>query len=162
MDFDDLKDLYEYVEKAHEETACKDVQEVIKEVESDVIDEEVYSKYENPTEYERREKSGGLGDTNNMIVHPPKKIGNIIEVEITNETPIKPPNDGLIRHYRLDDVIEYGGKYYEYPIKNRDEDVYTYLKPRPFTEKTEIRLFATKEHEKAYKNAMKAKGIDID
>lgn len=161
MDFDDLKDLYKYVEKAHEETACKDVQEVIKEVESDVIDEEVYSKYENPTEYERREKSGGLGDTNNMIVHPPKKIGNIIEVEITNETPIKPPDDGLIRHYRLDEVIEYGDRYYEYPIKNRDEGTYTYLKPRPFTEKTKIRLLATKEHEKAYKNAMKSKGIDI-
>ncbi|BAO04890.1 uncharacterized protein CBO05P1_171 [Clostridium botulinum B str. Osaka05] len=160
MDFDDLKDLYEYVEKAHEETACKDVQEVIKEVESDVIDEEVYSKYDN--EDRRGSNGGGLGAIKNMVVHPPRKIGNTIEVEMTNETPLDPPDDGLIRHYRLDEVIEYGGKYYEYPIKNRDEDVYTYLKPRPFTEKTEIRLFATKEHEKAYKNAMKAKGIDIE
>lgn len=160
MDFDDLKDLYKYVEKAHEEIAYKDVQEVIKEVESDVIDEEVYSKYDN--EDRRGSNGGGLGDIKNMIVHPPRKIGNIIEIEITNETPLDPPNDGISRNYRLDEAIEYGGDYYEYPKGNRDEDVYTYLKPRPFTEKTEMRLFATKEHEKAYKNSMKAKGIDID
>lgn len=162
MEFESLEDLYKYVEKMHEEVATNEVQEVIKQVESEVIKEEVYSKYENPKTYQRRENNGGLGSTKNMTAHPPKKVGNTIEVEVTNETPIKPPNDGLNRHYRLDDVVEYGGKYYEYPIKNRDEEEYTYLKPRPFTEKTEERLSITKEHEKAYKEAMKAKGIEID
>ncbi|HDK7314287.1 TPA: hypothetical protein PTV97_003426 [Clostridium botulinum] len=159
MDFDDLKDLYGYAEKVHKEVACNDVPKVVKEVESDIIDEEVYSKYDN--EDRRGKDGGGLGNVKNMETHI-NEVGNVIEIEVTNETPLDPPNDGLIRHYRLDEVVEYGGKYYEYPIKNRDEDVYTYLKPRPFTEKTEIRLLATKEHEKAYKNAMKAKGIDID
>ncbi|HDK7195063.1 TPA: hypothetical protein PTV74_003373 [Clostridium botulinum] len=159
MDFDDLKDLYKYVEKAHEEAACNDVPKVTKEVESDVVDEDVYSRYNND---DRRGKhGGGLGDVKNMETHI-SKVGNVIEIEITNETPLDSPNDGISRNYRLDEAIEYGRDYYEYPKGNRDESTYTYLKPRPFTEKTELRLFATKEHEKAYKNAMKAKGIDID
>ncbi|HID0767927.1 TPA: hypothetical protein ACXDBC_002255 [Clostridium botulinum] len=161
MDFNSLEELYKYAQQAHEETAINETQEAVKEVASDVIDEEVYSKYDNK---DRRGKhGGGLGDIKNMVVHPPKKIGNTIEVKITNETPLDPPDDGIPRNYRLDEAIEYGGDYYEYPKskKKRDEGIYTYLKPRPFNKKTEERLRITKEHEKAYKNAMKSKGIDI-
>ncbi|EPY2277955.1 hypothetical protein ACXAT3_002707 [Clostridium sporogenes] len=160
MDFNSLDELYKYVEKAHEDVSCNDVQESIKEVESDVIDKEVYSKYK-PSIYKRRKKEGGLSDAKNMKTHI-RKNGNNIEVEITNETPLNPPNDGVSRNYRLDQAVEYGRDYYEYPMYNRDEKNYAYLKPRSFTKKTEERLSVTKEHEKAYKNTMKSKGIDVD
>ncbi|EQC1535393.1 hypothetical protein ACY1J9_001224 [Clostridium botulinum] len=160
MDFNSIEELYKYAQQAHEFTAENEVQETIKEVESDVIEEVVYSAYE-PTTYERREDNKGLKSKENMIVKPPIKHGNTIEIELVNNTSLNPSDDGMNRYYRLDEVITYGGRYYEYPKKNRDEDEYSYLRPRPFTKKTEERLRMTKEHEKAYKNAMKAKGIDI-
>ncbi|WP_222679368.1 hypothetical protein [Clostridium botulinum] len=159
MDFNSLEDLYKYAKVAHEESAINETQEAIKEVESKVIDEVVYSVYE-PREYERRyEEKGGLGATKNMKVSKPIIHGNTIDINLTNETPLNPPDDGYRRNYRLDVAVTNGGfmPYYEYRGKKNN----TYLRPRPFNEKTEERLHITKEHEKAYKNAMKAKGIDI-
>ncbi|MBD5589195.1 hypothetical protein [Clostridium botulinum] len=156
MDFNSLEELYRYAKVAHEETAINETQEAIKEVESKVIDEVVYSVYE-PKKYIRRYQGGGLGDTKNMVVKTVKH-GNTIDINLTNETPINPPDDGFVRNYRLDVAVTKGGMmpYYEYGDEGEE-----YVKPRPFNEKTEERLHITKEHEKAYKNAMKAKGIDI-
>lgn len=163
MDFNSLEDLYKYAKEAHEFTAEHETQEAIKEVECDVIDEVVYSAYDKPTIYERRQENKGLKDKKNMKVSKPIKHENTMEIELVNDTPLNSADDGMNRYYyRLDEVITYGGRYYEYPKKNRDEDQYPYLKPRPFNKKTEERLRMTKEHEKAYKNAMKAKGIDIE
>ncbi|NCI71756.1 hypothetical protein EJM68_03220 [Clostridium botulinum] len=162
MDFNSLEELYKYAKEAHEFTAENEVQEAIKEVESDVIDATVYSSYE-PEQYDRRKDNKGLKSKENMTIGKRIKHGNTIEIELVNNTPLNPPDDGMPRNYRLDEAIEYGSDYYEYPKskKKRDEGTYTYLKPRPFNKKTEERLRVTREHEKAYKSAMKSKGIDI-
>jgi hypothetical protein len=164
--FDNLKDLFKYVEKEVSDSMKKEVSEVVKKVQQKAIEDEVYDKYnivggsqQEPYVYERRRDHGGLSDPNNMI-EVVQVIGNEIVLQVTNITKGK-DDSGLY----VAELVEYGDNkgYGEYEYKNnRDGTAYQYRNPRPFTKETINRLKESGQHIDALRRSLKTKGFDIE
>lgn len=127
---------------------------VIKETESDMVEREVYAKYQpnngKPWVYERRGKDGGLADTDNMF-HEAAQIGDKVKMIVLNLTPFN--EEYNFDNYRAGDtlanLVEGGDKKHgaEYTFKNnRSGDAQNYLDARPFQEETFKTLNDNKDH----------------
>jgi hypothetical protein len=161
--YDSFEALFAGINKDIENAMRNEVAEVVKKVESEKVESEVYNKYKpstsdgEPWRYERRKTNGGLADTANMI---PKTnlITNGVELTVENIT------EGSQDSFKISDLIEGGdgtsGKQYQYKT-NRDGTAYQYLKARPFQRKTEEELAKTGEHEKALKVGLRRNGLDV-
>lgn len=161
MEIKNLKQLRKYIEKALQNSLENEVFEMVKDTESRHTVSDVYDVYK-PKIYERRDTSGGLGDTDNIIYDEAKlKNENILSVENATEFNHRygTKNHGV----GLADLIEKGDKRfggtsdYEYDYPKSD-----YAKPRPFISNTKEEIKDTKSHIKALKRGLSRNGINID
>ena len=133
----------------------KEVLKAVQEVESERIDEIVYSVYE-PKMYRRRGmKGGGLGSIRNMI-------GNVSDgmLTVTNITgPNRVYKTTMPANANLAELVEYGSGYkgyiYDYPVPRQ---VYG---RRPFTRATTYRLYKEKQHIDALRSGLKNIGYNV-
>lgn len=178
MDFNSLEDLEKYLNKNIVDTLKNDVYNVVKEVQQENIQAEVYDKYRidedgeltEPYRYKRRYKNGGLIADDNIV---PNVINNNNEIDLIVENIAKGAdrindyngNSGNLSGEYIAELIEYGDGYngLEYDYKgNRDNTAYQYLKSRPFMRKTVEELENSMLHVKALRNGLKSKGIEVD
>ncbi|MEK4907333.1 hypothetical protein [Niallia sp. FSL M8-0099] len=159
MEFDSLAKLLKHVEKKHFRPVMETVMaEMVKDEEQKAIDKTVYDAYKPGTEdgepwvYKRRRDNGGLRSRDNMKVNV-KRVGDGIELSVENIT--KGANG-----YEISEGIEYGTGY-EY-TSNRDGTADQYTSPRPFTQETEKEILSRDLHTKTMKQALKARGLDIE
>lgn len=126
MKFDNLDDLFRYIEKQTKDVMKKEVADEAKQAMSEAVQASVYDAYV-PKYYTRRGKNGGLADTDNYDVY---EIPNGIEV--VNNTP--PDNGSSVD---LDDIICNGLGQQPFPrdfykeaidILNRSDDLRAALK----------------------------------
>lgn len=156
--FNNMAQLNSYINKQLEKVLKNDVSPVIKEKESEMVEQEVYAKYKpnngEPWRYERRKEHGGLADINNMKEYINVK-NNKVNLEIVNETT---GDEG----YLIADLVEGGdkknGKEYKYK-NNRSGDAQDYLNPRPFQEKTVEALNSSSEIKQAVRRGLNNLGI---
>lgn len=134
-----------------------EVAQQVKEVESDMVEQHVYDKYE-PYKYVRRGENDGLADTRNMM-HEVTIVGDMVKLTVTNET-----GGSEDRSMKLADLVEHGDNSpmgYEYDWKtNRDTDSPAYLESRPFQAET-LRTMKDGEFKQILWQALKARGLDI-
>jgi hypothetical protein len=161
--YDSLEALFLGLNKNIENAMKHEVSDVVKKVESEKVESEVYDRYKpstsdgEPWRYERRKTNGGLADTTNMI---PKTniVANGVELTVENIT------EGSQDSFKISDLIEGGdgtnGKQYQYKT-NRDGTADQYLRARPFQRKTEEELAKTGDHEKALKVGLRRNGLDV-
>lgn len=134
--FNNLNDLFSYIETEVQSTMENEVADMVKDKMSLSVHKTVYGTYQ-PKFYHRREYNGGLSDKDNISI-------TLISggIEIANDTPL----DNGRHSPRLDAIIEYGqGKQ---PF------------PRPFYEDT-YDILAAGAFEETLKTSLKNKGIDI-
>lgn len=160
--FNNLKDLEIYLLSKIEKTMEVTVASEVKKLESENVNDIVYQSY-TPKIYERDMLEGGLADEKNMV-HDVNINGNSIELSVENKTlnnpdynPYNKPPFWIAGLIEYGDNTEYG--YYDYPFKNKDKDVYKYLQPRPFIEKTKQDL-QNGEARKMLVNGLNKEGID--
>lgn len=82
MTFDNINDLFKYVENKTKDAMKTEVVDTAKSAMSEAINTDVYDVYD-PEWYTRRGTNGGLSDTENYTVHEIKD-----GIEITNDTPL--------------------------------------------------------------------------
>lgn len=157
--FDSIAKLLKHVEKNHFRPVMETVMaEMVKDEEQKAIDKTVYDAYKpgttdgEPWVYKRRRDNGGLRSRDNMKVDV-KRVGDDIELSVENVT--KGANG-----YAIAEGIEYG-RNYEY-TSNRDDTADQYLAPRPFTNETEKEILSRDLHTKIMKQALKARGLDVE
>jgi hypothetical protein len=155
--FRKFSDLQNYIEEKIKDSLGNEVIEIVKDVELDNIEKEVYNKYEEPIMYKRRRENEGLLDRDNIKAYPRK---NYMQYEIINETRKK----GRRNEY-LAPLIEYGHQKaralyndigYEFPRFGL-----AYMRPRRFTEATIRELRQYGEHVDTMKDGLKARGLDV-
>lgn len=134
-----------------------EVADTVKSVEAATIDEVVYGVYA-PKEYRRRDRNGGIGDTDNM--QHTVKDGQLIVINTTPPNPAGCPSGRFVTvNKNLSELIEYGHDYkghqYDFPRSGT-----AYMEPRPFTKETIERLYTQKDHVTALKAGLKRRGID--
>lgn len=138
MTFDNINDLFKYVEKKTQDAMKTEVADTAKSAMSQAVNIDVYDVYD-PVWYTRRGTNGGLSDTENYTVHEIQD-----GIEITNDTPLD--NGGMSP--RLDDIICNGlGKQ---PF------------PRDFYKETTDILERSDDLRAALKEGLKARGIDVE
>lgn len=138
MIFNNLTDLFRYIEHQAQDTMCNEVAETVKNTMSEAVDSAVYNVYQ-PEYYNRRGLNGGLADKDNYTV---EEIQN--GIVITNDTPL----DNGDNEPRLDDIICNGlGRQ---PL------------PRDFYSETENELLRTQAHKGALKRGLRDRGIDVE
>lgn len=160
--FNSLNELNAYilskVQKATEISVANDV----KQLESKNVNDIVYSSY-SPRMYERDMLEGGLADTDNM--HHDIATGiNSVELTVENKTLNNPDYNPYNKSpFEIAGLVEYGSDngygYYDYPRRNKDPEVYTYLQPRPFIEKTKQDLEDGKARE-FYVKGLRSQGLN--
>ena len=130
--FKSLNDIERYIQEKINDVLVNEVAEDIAFVESEVIIDNVYSKY-NPEMYDRRGLGGGFADPGNIE-------GTLVadgELVVENVTPFNPGYETANSGSGLAGLIEYGDGYqghtYDYYPKNKPA---TYAEPRPFMEDT--------------------------
>ncbi len=138
MTFNNLNDLFRYIERQAQDTMRNEVAETTKEVMSEAVDSAVYGVYQ-PMYYNRRGLSGGLADKRNYTV---EEIQNGIIV--TNDTPL----DNGSNEPRLDDIICNGLGRQPFP--------------RDFYSEAENELLRTNAHKEALKRGLRDRGIDVE
>lgn len=138
MTFDNINDLFKYVENKTKDAMKTEVADTAKSAMSEAVNKDVYDVYD-PVWYTRRGTNGGLSDTENYTVHEIQD-----GIEITNDTPLD--NGGMSP--RLDDIICNGlGKQ---PF------------PRDFYKGTSDILERSDDLRAALKEGLKARGIDVE
>ena len=137
MKFDDLDDLFRYIEKQTQDVMKKEVADKAKQAMSEAVQSSVYDVYD-PKYYTRRGKNGGLSDTNNYDVY---EIPDGIEV--VNNTP--PDNGSSVD---LDDIICNGLGHQPFS--------------RDFYKETIDILNRSDDLRAALKEGLKARGINAD
>ena len=136
MTFNNLNDLFQYIERQAQDTMRNEVSETVKESMSQAVDSAVYDVYE-PKYYTRR----GLNGKGNYTV---EEIQN--GIVISNDTPLD--NGGNGNEPRLDDIICNGLGRQPFP--------------RDFYYETENELLRTQAHKEALKRGLKNRGIDVE
>ena len=137
MKFDNLDDLFRYIEKQTQDVMKKEVADKAKQAMSEGVQSGVYDVYD-PKYYTRRGKSGGLSDMGNYEVN---EIPNGIEV--VNNTP---PDNG--KSVDLDDIICNG-------LGNQPFQ-------RDFYKETADILNRSDDLRAALKEGLRARGINAD
>lgn len=156
--FNNLKELEAFLLLKIQDTMEKTVAPEVKNLESKNVNEIVYNSY-SPQTYERDMLEGGLADTDNMH-HNITSIGNSIDLTVENNTLNNPNYNPYNKSpFEIAGLVEYGSNngygYYDYPIKNKNPEIYNYLKPRPFIEKTKQDLENGKAREIFIKGLIK-------
>lgn len=167
MDYKNLNDLMVDIQSAINNTLENEVFEEVKETELRHIQTDVYDVYE-PTVYIRRYKSGGMGDSNNIVIldddgNNSVTNGNLSVVNVTLPNPYA--RDGATTNKDLPELIEYGDENYldKYPFATGyDYPGEPYGLARPFTANTIDELQTTKAHIVALKKGLSSKGFDVD
>ena len=137
MKYDNLDDLFRYIEKQTKDVMKKEVADEAKQSMSEAVQSSVYDVYA-PKYYTRRGKNGGLADTDNYDVY---EIPDGIEV--VNNTP--PDNGSSVD---LDDIICNGLGQQPFP--------------RDFYKETIDTLNRSDDFRAALKEGLKARGINAD
>lgn len=138
MTFNNINDLFRYIEHQAQDTMRNEVAETTKDAISETVDSAVYNMYQ-PEYYRRRGLNGGLADKDNYTV---EEIPNGIIV--ANDTPL----DRGGNEPRLDGIICNGlGRQ---PL------------PRDFYSETENELLRTQAHKEALKRGLRDRGIDVE
>lgn len=138
MTFDNINDLFKYVDNKTKDAMKNEVADTAKSAMSEAVNTDVYYVYD-PVWYTRRGTNGGLSDTENFTVHEIQD-----GIEITNDTPL----DNGCMSPRLDDIICNGlGKQ---PF------------PRDFYKGTADILERSDDLRAALKEGLKARGIDVE
>ena len=138
MNFNNINDLFRYIEQKTQDTMQNEVAETVKVVISEAVESAVYDVYE-PKYYTRRGLNGGLSDRDNYTV---QEVQN--GIIITNDTPL----DKGGNEPRLDEIICYGlGKQ---PF------------PKDFIAHAENELLRTNAHKDALKRGLRNRGIDVE
>lgn len=155
------------------------VAEEIKRTESDMVEQEVYSKYEpdngEPWVYKRRDggrrgKDGGLADMRNMWHEAVESRGKV-SMLIMNLTPPNPAfNDNNLKDGQVAQLVEGGlgamGLRYSY-TKNRGDThgigqkAENYLAARPFQKETFNTLQNNKMHIQVLALELRKKGLNV-
>lgn len=153
--FRNLDELEEYIREQLKESLSEDVVQTVKEVEIDEIEDKVYNVYPNPQQYQRRGSNGGLLDIENIVATPIFN-GNYFSIK------------NLTKKYQINEylapLIEFGhNRAVALGYRGYDFERYglAYMNPRPFTQSTIDRLERSKEHVKAMKEGMKARGFRV-
>jgi len=131
--FDNLKDLENFLLLKIKKTMSTTVALEVKQLESQNVQEIVYSTY-NPKIYQRRMENDGLSDINNMQ-HEVFAGGNMIVLSVDNITNSNQSyNPNSKDAFKIAGLIEYGdgAGYGEYDYKSSSD----YLNPRQFIRKT--------------------------
>lgn len=136
-----MKQLFDHLNKQIAMSLEDDVAKKVKKVERDMIQTEVYDKYD-PTMYDRKKKDGGLQDYKNMeskLIDGKLSIENIRKDEETDRY-VAP-------------VVETGSGYdYEFKYSNTG---------RPFVSKTAQELEKTGQHTQALKDGLTKRGLRV-
>lgn len=138
MTFNNLTDLFRYIEQRTQDTMRNEVAETVKDAISDAVDSAVYNVYQ-PEYYTRRGLNGGLADKGNYTV---EEIQN--GIVITNDTPL----DSGENEPRLDDIICNGLGRQPFP--------------RDFYSEAENELLRTQAYKEALKKGLRDRGIDVE
>ena len=138
MTFNNINDLFRYIEHQAQDTMQNEVAETVKEAMSQAVDSAVYDVYQ-PEYYTRRGLNGGLADKGNYTV---EEIQNGIIIQ--NDTPL----DSGGNEPRLDDIICNGLGRQPFP--------------RDFYSEAENELIRTQAHKEALKRGLRDRGIDVE
>ncbi len=138
MTFNNLNDLFRYIDQQTQDTMRNEVAETAKDSMSKTVNSAVYGAYQ-PEYYRRRGLNGGLADKDNYTV---EDIQN--GIIITNNTPL----DRGGNEPRLDDIICNGLGRQPFP--------------RDFYSETENELLRTQAHKEALKRGLRDRGIDVE
>ena len=144
------KELYKRINTALEE----DVADVVKDIMTDHIIQDVYEAYE-PTGYQRRYANGGLLDPNNIIA----TLGNNGEMLVQNITLGSEYYyiPSIKRSFRSANADKFISPIIEYGI---DYDVVGVF-PRPFMQNTHDDLEQNHYHTQAMKQSLKKQGLEV-
>lgn len=140
------------------------VAEIIKHTESDMVEQEVYDRYDpksdgEPWVYERRRDRGGLADVTNMK-HETTETDGKVKMNIRNMTPPHPSfNENNLKAGEVADLVEGGDGANGLRYSNPDGG--SYSEPRPFQQETINELSRNKEHVQAMKTLLKDMGIKV-
>lgn len=140
-DFNSIEEVFANISNDFIKVMKNEVIEEIKDVHQEVIEEVVYNVYD-PIDYPRRYENDGLLDRDNMKSKV-TKIGDLIELEFTNETTVSPYTYDSNRGDRLDEIVEYG-----------TGGIYEYSQPRPFMKETQKRVDSERILEKCLKSKL--------
>lgn len=138
MTFNNLNDLFRYIERQTQDTMRNEVAETVKDTMSKAVDSAVYNVYQSEY-YTRRGLNGGLADKDNYTV---EEIQNGIIVQ--NDTPLDNGNNIP----RLDNIICNGLGRQPFP--------------RDFYSETENELLRTQAHKEALKRGLRDRGVDAE
>lgn len=165
--FNNFDDLMKFIKQEVADSMQTDVAEVVKQVEQEMIQIDVYDVYnivngvhQEPYVHVRRKTYGGLQDTQNMKAEIVEVSNDNVVLSITNET----RGDKQTSLY-VAPLVEYGDMsgYGEYNYKtNRDGTAWQYLQARPFTADTIKELEASGKHVNALRESLIRKGFNVE
>lgn len=166
-DFDNLDDLFKYVEEEIKEVLEEDVADMARDIESQMVEKVVYGSYTSQKPYvDRRGKDDGLMDKRNMYAKMYKEDDSQV-MELLNLTDGNPDASYTTftePPFYLAGIIEYGrtpknkGLY----TRNKTRTQYEYLQPRPFISTSIDHIENLSLHYKSMKNGLKKKGFDME
>lgn len=171
MEYKNLKDLFNGVQIAIDDTLENEVFEEVKETELRHIKSDVYAVYK-PKDYFRRYEHTGMLDPNNIVIMDEfgdntVTNGNLSIVNITSPKSYTADGEATVNK-DLPELIEYGHENYlnKNPTANGYDYPYgtdtSFIEPRPFTANTINELQNTKAHVVALKEGLSSKGFDVD
>lgn len=137
MTFNNLNDLFAYIEKDIQEVMVNEVADEVKDEMVNAVETSVYRVYD-PVQYTRRYGNGGLGARENMQV---TEIPNGISVR-----DIAPLDNGRT-DYELDDIVVNGLGRMPFP--------------RDFYSECKEQLEITGNHKEALKQGLKNRGYEV-
>lgn len=137
MTFNNLNDLFKYIEKDIQDAMMNEVADEVKDEMVNAVDTSVYRVYD-PVQYSRRYGNGGLGARENMQV---TEIPDGISVR-----DIAPLDNGRT-DYELDDIVVNGLGRMPFP--------------RDFYSECKEQLEITGNHKEALKQGLKNRGYNV-
>lgn len=148
--FKNLDSLFEYIQKKVDTTLKNEVYKTVKKEMLANIEEEIYQSY-TPLVYDRRYKSGGLGDPKNIVCEVSNGVLSVFNIAESSESWIDgTTSDDFIRW------IEHG----RVPMLWKGSP-YPFMMPRPFLKTTKEMLEDNKKHIQALKSGLEKRGLKI-
>lgn len=146
------------LQKKVDSALTNEVFEKVRDVEVETIDSVVYGVY-NPKMYRRRGNYGGMADPYNIEISGGSAANGVLTVVNMTEANPSSVSGNATTGKNLPMLIErghgYGGNLYDYPGKG------SYMKPRPFTERTIENLAGSKAHVTALRNGLVRQGVKV-
>ncbi|MBO5970931.1 MAG: hypothetical protein J6S14_20840 [Clostridia bacterium] len=148
MIFSSVAALKVHIEKQVAKVLANEVADVVRDVQKEAIEEEVYGVYPRTVKYDRRKDNGGLSDEDNMLADVKGTVLRIRNVTRPNDEydayDTQFADDGCERSYVFDlpALIEYGDAGavgYTHKHSSMPSGP-TFLEPRPFVARTREEL----------------------